>query len=162
MYPKRKIATDDTSDKQEDLFGDPDKDKHSIVSRLPFSAEKSFARYDREEAMRGCHLWLSYLFPFIFFSVVASVAYAQDDIPTHTVDGAYIKEWLVIGPFPRALEADFLAAAGSETNIRPREGMELTAPNGAVYTWKRHSSANPVINLLEAIGDYTDVVAYAA
>ena len=41
------------------------------------------------------------------FCWVTFTANAQHDAPTHSVDGEYIKEWLVVGPFPRDLEADF-------------------------------------------------------
>ncbi|MBI1923876.1 hypothetical protein HYR99_06460 [Candidatus Poribacteria bacterium] len=47
-----------------------------------------------------------------------------------------IKEWLMIDPFPKEIETDFLHAQGGEANIRPDEGMTVTAPDGKTYTWK--------------------------
>ena len=46
---------------------------------------------------------------------------------THAVEGEYIKEWLVLGPFfPDDLETDFLADVGGEANIEPEEGDTVT------------------------------------
>ena len=46
--------------------------------------------------------------------------HAQNALPTHRVQGQFIKEWLVLGPFQSEdLEADFLAPVGGETAIRP-------------------------------------------
>lgn len=77
-------------------------------------------------------------------------------------NGDYIKEWLIIGPFPRELDTDFLLAQGGEANIRPSEGMEITAPDGKTYTWKRHRSQADAIDLLKVVGRYDYAVAYAA
>ncbi|MBM3239949.1 hypothetical protein FJZ31_26995 [Candidatus Poribacteria bacterium] len=57
---------------------------------------------------------------FILFGFIASAAHAQNPVPTHPVDGEYIQEWLVLGPFfPDDLEKDFLADVGGEANINP-------------------------------------------
>jgi len=42
-----------------------------------------------------------------------------DTLPqTTTIDGEYIKEWLVLGPFfDDDLETDFLSSVGGEANI---------------------------------------------
>lgn len=51
------------------------------------------------------------------------VAHAQNEVPVHPVDGEYITEWLVLGPFfPDDLEKDFLVDVGGEANIEPKEG----------------------------------------
>ncbi|MBM3236148.1 hypothetical protein FJZ31_07595 [Candidatus Poribacteria bacterium] len=63
----------------------------------------------------------------------------------------YIKEWLVIGPFPKEMEADFLQAQDGEANIRSYEGMLLTTPDGKTYTWKRYQSQDDFINLQYAM-----------
>jgi len=65
--------------------------------------------------------------------------------------GNYIKEWLVIGPFPRELETDFLQAQEGEANIHPYEGMMATAPDGKTYTWKRYQSESDFIDLQDAM-----------
>ena len=61
-------------------------------------------------------------------------------------DKTRIKEWLVIGPFPNEMEVDFLQAQGGEANIRPYEGMTVTAPDGGTYTWKRYQATDTVIS----------------
>ena len=43
--------------------------------------------------------------------------------PVHNIDGSFVREWLVLGPFPsRDFDTDFLADAGGEANVRPKEG----------------------------------------
>jgi hypothetical protein len=56
---------------------------------------------------------------FIFFAL--GTLGAENPVPTHPVDGEYIKEWLVLGPFfPDDLEKDFLAGVGGEANVAPK------------------------------------------
>ena len=40
-----------------------------------------------------------FLLALLCFSWTMSVGHAQDTVPTHPVDGEYINEWLVLGPF---------------------------------------------------------------
>jgi len=91
------------------------------------------------------------------------------------IDGEYIKEWLVLGPFfPDNLEKDFLAEVGGEANIVPKEGdtittlsfhrnsdlaMETKAEEGTL-TWKQYSSETNIISLLDAIGYHESATAY--
>lgn len=88
-------------------------------------------------------------------------SFAEDDVPTHAVDGNYIKEWLVIGPFPKELDTDFLEAYGGEPNIHPKEGDTITMPEEKTLTWKRSVSDGKSVNLLVAVGNYEHVTAYA-
>ena len=56
----------------------------------------------------------------VFLSLYVTVAHAQDSVPTHPVDGTFIKEWLVLGPFfPEDLETDFLASVNGEASVNP-------------------------------------------
>ena len=70
-------------------------------------------------------------------SLVVSTAYAQnhvlapdsagtlneEGVPIHPVDGKYIKQWLVIGPFfSDEPDTDFLATSGGEANADPNIG----------------------------------------
>ena len=71
----------------------------------------------------------------LFFNLVVLGTYAQYAVPIHPVDGEYIKEWLVLGPFfPADLETDFLADVGGEENIDPKEGdtVNLTPHPGPI------------------------------
>ena len=46
----------------------------------------------------------------------------QNRIPTYLVDGGYIREWLVLGPFfPDDLDIDFLIDSGGEADLRPEK-----------------------------------------
>jgi len=65
--------------------------------------------------------------------------------------GDFIKEWLLIGSFPKDMEVDFLQSQGGEANIRPYEGMTVTAPDGQTYTWKRYKSQWDLIILQDAM-----------
>lgn len=100
--------------------------------------------------------------------LISIVAYGQQierhpkEVYANIGENAYIKEWLVIGPFPRELETDFLKDQGGEANIHPYEGMRIVLPDGKNLTWKRYKSQTDVINLIDAIGKYDDAVAYAA
>ncbi len=70
----------------------------------------------------------------------------------HTIDGEYIREWLVLGPFfPNELDRDLLTDAGGEANIQPCEGMSLTTPDRGSYTWKRYKAEFDLINLQDAM-----------
>ena len=63
-------------------------------------------------------------------------AFAQNGVPTHPVDGEYIKEWLVLGPFfPDDLEKDFLVDAGGEAKVDPKVGDTVTTSDGKTLTW---------------------------
>ena len=81
---------------------------------------------------------------------------------THVVDGEYIKEWLVLGPFfPNDLEADFLVGIEGEANVHPKEGNEVTIPEGKTLTWKRYLSDEKSVDLIKAVGNYEHATVYA-
>jgi len=82
--------------------------------------------------------------------------------PTHVVDGEYIKEWLVLGPFfPNNLEMDFLADVGGEENVEPKEGDSVTTAEGRTLTWKRYTTKGNMIDLIDAVGNHEKATAYA-
>ncbi len=59
----------------------------------------------------------------LFCLFMLPIVHARNDAPIHPVDGEYINEWLVLGPFfPDDLENDFLVDVGGEANIQPNEG----------------------------------------
>jgi serine phosphatase RsbU (regulator of sigma subunit) len=91
-----------------------------------------------------------------------SVSYAQIGIPAHQVDGEYLTEWLVLGPFfPNNLDKDFLVDVGGEENIEPKEGDTVLTIEGDTLTWKRHQTQQPIIDLLKVVGNYQNATAYA-
>jgi ligand-binding sensor domain-containing protein/serine phosphatase RsbU (regulator of sigma subunit) len=98
----------------------------------------------------------------VFLSFYVTVAHAQDNIPTHPVDGTFIKEWLVLGPFfPEDLETDFLASVNGETSANPRPGDTVTTAEGKTLTWTVYRSEGDRINLHHAVGNHQEVVCYA-
>ena len=117
---------------------------------------------------------LIFIIPLIF--IFATVVHAQNYVPIHPVNGEYIKEWLVLGPFlQNNLETDFLDDAGgfvldankelhpklSEANVNPTEGDTVSTKDGRTLIWKRYSSETNWINLLQAVGRHENVLAYA-
>jgi signal transduction histidine kinase/CheY-like chemotaxis protein/ligand-binding sensor domain-containing protein len=82
--------------------------------------------------------------------------------PVHNVDGSFVREWLVLGPFPgRDIETDFLATAGGEANVRPKEGDTVTTKDGRQLVWTRLRSKFDVIDLEPVFGIQQWSVAYA-
>jgi len=83
----------------------------------------------------------------------------------HTIDGTYVREWLILGPFfPDDLDEDFLTDAGGEANIDPEEGGTVTTAGGKILTWKRYKSEDDVVSLLDAVlssKDQEHATAYA-
>ena len=98
----------------------------------------------------------------VFFSLYVTVAHAQDSVPTHRVDGTFIKEWLVLGPFfPEDLETDFLASVNGEALANPKPGDTVTTAEGKTLTWTVYRSQENIVNLLDALGNHREAVCYA-
>ena len=77
-------------------------------------------------------------------------------------DVDYLKDWLVLGPFPSAdLEFDFLTDIGGERNLNPKAGQQVKAQDGQILTWRSYRSKEAIVNLLEAIGKFENVTVYA-
>jgi len=109
----------------------------------------------------------SLIFLLSFFHIFAGVAWAQETgqavFPlSGDAAGEYIREWLVLGPFfPSDLDADFLSQAGGEADINPREGETITTSDGKTMTWQRYKSGTKAIDLINAVGDQENAIAYA-
>ena len=98
----------------------------------------------------------------VFLSLYVTIAHAQDSVPTHPVDGTFIKEWLVLGPFfPEDLETDFLASANGEASVNPKPGDTVVTAEGETLTWTVHRSQENIVNLLDALGNHQEAVCYA-
>jgi len=98
----------------------------------------------------------------VFFCFYITVAHAQDSVPTHPVDGTFIKEWLVLGPFfPEDLEADFLASTNGEAFANPKPGDTVTTAEGKTLTWRVYRTEGNIIDLQRAIGKHEEAVCYA-
>ena len=97
-----------------------------------------------------------------FFCLYIAVVHAQDNVPTHPVDGTFIKEWLVLGPFfPEDLETDFLTSNNGETSANPKPGDTVTTAEGKTVIWTVYRSEGNIIDLQHAIGKHENVVCYA-
>ena len=98
----------------------------------------------------------------IFFSFYIATSHAQDSVPTHSVDGTFIKEWLVLGPFfPADLETDFLASANGEAFANPKPGDTVTTAEGKTLTWTVYRTEGNIIDLQRAMGKHEKAVCYA-
>ncbi|MYI94947.1 hypothetical protein F4083_11635, partial [Candidatus Poribacteria bacterium] len=98
----------------------------------------------------------------IFLYLSVAFAHAEDNIPTHPVDGTFIKEWLVLGPFfPDDLETDFLASVNGETHANPKPGDTVTTAEGKTLTWTVYHTEGNIIDLQHAIGKHEEAICYA-
>lgn len=95
--------------------------------------------------------------------ICASSLYAQNPAPVHAVDGEYIREWLVLGPFfPDDLKTDFLASVGGEANIVPEEGDTVSTEDERLLEWRKHTSEeSPAVSLLDVMDSHAKATAYA-
>lgn len=89
--------------------------------------------------------------------------------------GEYMKQWLVLGAIPifdgepdasdeaaiaEGIERDFLDAVGGEAQARPTAGDTATI-GGEEFVWQAFDSEDDIIDLKDACGDLSFVVAYA-
>jgi signal transduction histidine kinase/ligand-binding sensor domain-containing protein/DNA-binding response OmpR family regulator len=87
---------------------------------------------------------------------------AEDSAPVNRVDETFVKEWLVLGPFPsRDIKTNLLPQIGEEANFRPKLGDQVTMPGGAALVWKRHVSKEDFVNLSMALGSSNNSAGYA-
>lgn len=87
---------------------------------------------------------------------------ADASAPVHHVDGSFVREWLVLGPFPsRDMDVDLLADVGGEANIRPKEGDTVIRSDGTRLIWTRLRSEFDLVNLEKVFGIQLWSVAYA-
>jgi hypothetical protein len=98
----------------------------------------------------------------LFCLFMLHFAHAQNDVPIHPVDGEYIKEWLVLGPFfADDLKKDFLVDVGGEANIEPKEGDTVVTAQGDTLMWKQYQTQGSLIAFRHAVGYYEHATVYA-
>ena len=99
----------------------------------------------------------------ILLYVSAAAAWGQETGQVvASLNDEYIKEWLVIGPFfPDDLDTDFLAGAGGEANVNPRQGDTAATADGKTLTWQRYKAKGNIIDLQDAVGKHENATAYA-
>jgi signal transduction histidine kinase/streptogramin lyase len=99
---------------------------------------------------------------FLLAKLSVSALAAHNAAPIHVVDGSFVRNWLVLGPFPsRSVETDFLAGVGGEANVRPKEGEAVTRSDGTRLVWTRFQSARDLVDLERVCGIQLRSVAYA-
>jgi signal transduction histidine kinase/ligand-binding sensor domain-containing protein len=93
---------------------------------------------------------------------IAAAEKIHREAPAHAVDGSFVREWLVLGPFPsKDLEFDFLGEAGGEASVSPKEGDTVTRSDGTQLRWTRLRSSDGIVNLEKILGIQPWSVAYA-
>ena len=100
--------------------------------------------------------YLILIFALCLFSVCHSTAQVNQ------IDGNFIKDWLILGPFSgRNIDQDYLESVGGEANMNPEVGDNIKTVQGKILTWNLHRSQEDIVNLLQAVGNHTNVTAYA-
>ncbi len=86
---------------------------------------------------------------------------SQEARPVHRIDGSFVRDWLILGPFPsKSTEVDFLEEMGGEENVHPTEGDSVTAPDGTQLIWSRISSDYDLVDVETVLGYQPWSVAY--
>ena len=94
---------------------------------------------------------------------IVLAAESNQGAPVQDLDGGFVRQWLVLGPFPADdLGTDFLAPNGGEANVRPQEGDSVTARDGRKLVWKRYRSNEDYVMMEHAFesGEHTTAYAY--
>ena len=102
------------------------------------------------------------LLALIFCRLLWVARAADESVPVHPLDGGFIREWVVLGPFPSEdLGTDFLAEYGGEANVRPQEGDAVAVRDGRKLVWKRYRSNEDYVMLEHALESGAHTTAYA-
>ncbi|MHB8522792.1 MAG: sensor histidine kinase [Limisphaerales bacterium] len=115
-----------------------------------------------EPGLRPSRILWTIALLFLVAGQPVAIQAAESGVPVHNVDGTFIKEWLVLGPFlSEDVNLDFLERAGGEANIRPKEGDAIVTSDGTRLVWTRLRSQSDLVNLEQVFGIRTRAVAYA-
>lgn len=110
----------------------------------------------------------------VLFILLALSTVAEMPAYTDKPNDAFMRDWLLCGPFPcplpgpeqeaplltPAFENDLLTPIGGETNPRVEEGVAMPYAGGSA-TWTRYTSPDDVVSLDDAISNASNVFAYA-
>jgi serine phosphatase RsbU (regulator of sigma subunit)/ligand-binding sensor domain-containing protein len=95
---------------------------------------------------------------YFFLCLFCLAGYAQ----THQIDGQYMTDWLILGPFEGIdLQHDYLADYGGESKIEPKAGDSVQTRDGQTLMWTRHQSDKSLIDFLAILGQHDNSTAYA-
>ena len=102
----------------------------------------------------------------------------RSEIQTNLELNTFIKDWLILGPFPNCEDCsridymhsehctgfftDYLESVGGEKKVIPTEGMQVKIPKKNIEkTWTVHHSKEDKIHLSQSLNPKDMVVAYA-
>ena len=112
--------------------------------------------------------------PLFLVFIIAFSATTFSQIPSVNVEtGEWIQSWLLCGPFPLqpvsetapdvnhlpGFETDFLHPHGGETNPQIEKGQVETFKGGSA-TWFKHTTADSIVSLDDAVSEAEFVLAY--
>ena len=84
----------------------------------------------------------------LLFLMMLTEIHSQQNSPINLINGNYIREWLLLGPFySNDLEKDFLESAGGEANVNPNEGDIFITSKGDTLKWKFVQSKRIIVDL---------------
>ena len=87
---------------------------------------------------------------------------AEGPAPVQLVNGAWIKEWLVLGPVvSRESTPESAPKAMAEQAVRPREGGSTPELGDPALVWKRYVAPEDFVTFLKAVGSSDGSTAYA-
>ena len=91
----------------------------------------------------------------ILISTLCLFAVFHSTAQVNQMDGNFIKDWLILGPFSsRNIDQDYLASVGGEANMNPEVGDGIKTTQGQTLTWNLYRSQEDIVNLLQAVGDF--------
>ena len=98
----------------------------------------------------------------ILISVLCLFAVCHSMAQVNQMDGNFIKDWLILGPFSgNDIDQDYLASVGGEANAAPKAGDIVKTAQSQTLTWSLYRSPEDVVDLLQVVGGHTNVTAYA-
>ncbi|MBM3210979.1 hypothetical protein FJZ33_02080, partial [Candidatus Poribacteria bacterium] len=81
--------------------------------------------------------------------------------PVDTINGKYIKDWLVLCPiFSDGIESEILAK--TKDSIELKEGKEVGTSDGRILKWKQYITKSGFVNLHEILDEQDSEIAYVS
>ncbi len=98
----------------------------------------------------------------VYFFLITLSATAFGQTSGNSIDGGYLREWLILGPFPHSnSDHDYLKQASGEANVHPKAGDTFITSSGDTLSWIRYYQEGVETDFRQALGDHTYATAYA-
>ena len=98
----------------------------------------------------------------ILISALCLFAICHSMSQVNQIDGNFIKDWLILGPFSgNNIDQDYLESVEGEANVNPEIGDTIKTAQGQTLIWNLYRSQEDIVDLLQAVGNHTNVTAYA-